>query len=286
MNKTPIRKGKKKRPYVIVWSSGAILILGIMVFLISGKLENTTIAPQVPVSQGETEPSKPEAQTFKYVEIVNACDWTGIGPCVNLRSGPGTTYPVVEHLRNGVVLEIGESVDADGLTWYKVIFRTWLRYPERVKGDLYVAHTDSVKVFTDVGYQEVTRPDASSGKRIIVDISEQLLYAYEGENLFMKEVISTGLDGSPTPRGNFFVFKKTPTRYMQGPIPEVSDQYYDLMGVPWDLYFTLGGAVIHGAYWHDNYGMKWSHGCVNLPVDKARKLYNWAGVGTSVKVQD
>ena len=66
---------------------------------------------------------------------------------------------------------------------------------------------------------------------------------------------------------------------MQGPIPGLSDQYYDLPGVPWNLYFTEYGAVIHGAYWHDNFGQPSSHGCVNLPIDEARKLYLWADVG-------
>ena len=101
----------------------------------------------------------------------------------------------------------------------------------------------------------------------------------------MQEAISTGLDDTPTPRGDFKVFKKTPSRYMQGPIKGVSDQVYDLPGVPWNLYFTEGGAVIHGAYWHDHFGKPWSHGCVNLPTETAKKLYLWADVGTSVHVQ-
>ena len=73
---------------------------------------------------------------------------------------------------------------------------------------------------------------------------------------------------------------------MQGPVPGVSDDAYDLPGVPWDLYFTHGGAVIHGAYWHDKFGEPWSHGCVNLPLQKAKELYLWADVGTPVTVQD
>lgn len=73
---------------------------------------------------------------------------------------------------------------------------------------------------------------------------------------------------------------------MQGPIPGVSDQYYDLPGVPWNLYFTVDGAVIHGAYWHNHFGEPWSHGCVNLPPQEAKRLYDWADLGTPVIVQD
>ncbi|MFA5877656.1 MAG: L,D-transpeptidase, partial [Candidatus Paceibacterota bacterium] len=60
----------------------------------------------------------------------------------------------------------------------------------------------------------------------------------------------------------------------------------DLPGVPWNLYFTLQGGAIHGTYWHTKFGEPWSHGCVNLPPAHAKKLYQWADVGTIVIVQD
>jgi lipoprotein-anchoring transpeptidase ErfK/SrfK len=72
---------------------------------------------------------------------------------------------------------------------------------------------------------------------------------------------------------------------MQGPLKGVSGQVYDLPGVPWDLYFTAEGAVIHGAYWHDKFGQPWSHGCVNLSPQNAKKLYLWADIGTTVIVR-
>jgi lipoprotein-anchoring transpeptidase ErfK/SrfK len=98
--------------------------------------------------------------------------------------------------------------------------------------------------------------------------------------------ISTGLELTPTPRGEFKVYLKTPTRYMQGPLPGISNQYYDLPGVPWNLYFTKEGAVIHGAYWHQSFGKPYSHGCVNVDPLLARTLYEWTDLGTSVVVRD
>ena len=73
---------------------------------------------------------------------------------------------------------------------------------------------------------------------------------------------------------------------MQGPIPDISEKQYDLPGVPWNLYFTEQGAVIHGAYWHNKFGQLWSSGCVNLPPEKAKKLYLWADLGMEVIVRD
>ena len=80
------------------------------------------------------------------------------------------------------------------------------------------------------------------------------------------------------------VYRKTPSRYMQGPLPNISSKYYDLPGVPWNLYFTREGAVIHGTYWHEKFGQPWSNGCVNVPYREAEALYHWAPLGTTVTV--
>lgn len=219
----------------------------------------------------------------EYIEIVNSCgpDWSG--GCLNARAHPSASSTSELLLRKGMVLKVATTTyqDEEGKSWYKVVFDEWLRYPDRLGSTLYVA-ADFVQPFSEV--PEPT--NASTTKHIIVDRSEQKLYAYDGDTLFMEAPVSTGLDLTPTPRGTFTVYQKTPTRYMQGPLPGISDQYYDLPGVPWDLYFTPEGGAIHGAYWHNHFGEEWSHGCVNLPLDLAHKLYDWAPVGTPVLVRD
>lgn len=222
--------------------------------------------------------------THLYIAVLTSCGPGYAGSCVRARSGPGTDYPVAMQLRKGVVLRVAGSVQREGRTWYKIGFDEWLRYPERAR-NVYVA-ADVVSPFSSVGPQDSDGATPVSTKRIIVDRSSQMLYAYDGDTLFMKQSVSTGLELTPTPRGTFHIFAKTPSRYMQGPIPGISDQYYDLPGVPWDLYFTAQGAAIHGAYWHSNFGRPWSHGCVNLPYAAAQELYAWADLGTTVVVRD
>lgn len=225
---------------------------------------------------------------FEYVEVIDSCGPHFGGECLRVRGGPGTEYPVVASVRNGMVLKVGGKVDNEERSWYKVVFDEWLRYPERMKGDWYLA-ADFVRILKDEGDRFVGDSDyATSGaKTITIDRSEQMLYAFLGSELFLETAISTGLELTPTPRGTFTIYKKTPSRYMQGPLPNLVDQqYYDLPGVPWNLYFTEGGAVIHGAYWHDSFGSRYSHGCVNLPTDVAHTLYTWAEIGTTVIVQD
>ncbi len=223
---------------------------------------------------------------YEYLEVLDGCGpYYDTGVCVNLRSGPGIEYPTVARLRTGIVLRVEKEVTVDGKVWNKIGFDNTVKYPDRLPKNLYVA-AEFVRIFYDDGNHALTKNNATTTKRIIVDISEQILYAYDGDTLFMKEPVSTGLELTPTDRGTFTVFKMTPARYMQGPLPGVSEQVYDLPGVPWNLYFTQGGAVIHGAYWHDHFGEQWSHGCVNLPPQKAKELYAWAVVGTKVTVQN
>ncbi len=234
--------------------------------------------------------SQPDTPTlFNYIEVTDGCGVHFAGECLRVRKGPGTEYPVVGRLRNGMVLKIGETIEQNGEIWHKIIFDEWLRYPERVTSDWYV-NGAYVRVVQDIGDEMLETTGSTTPtttKKIIVDRTAQKLYAYDGDTLFVEMPISTGLELTPTPRGTFTIFKKTPSRYMQGPLPNLVDQQsYDLPGVPWNLYFTDGGAVIHGAYWHDSFGIKYSHGCVNLSPENAHILYTWAELGTHVIVRD
>ncbi len=226
-----------------------------------------------------------EAKPFEYLEVTDGCDPYYVGTCVNMRSAPDVSAPVVERLRTGVVLKVESTVTVDGHDWYKIQMDKSIRFPERVTGDWYV-YADAVELFNDAGDKNLTKSSATTTKNIHVNLSEEMLYAYDGNELFMKVPVSTGLEYTPTPPGTFTVFRKTPSRYMQGPLPGVSTQVYDLPGVPWNLYFTNEGAVIHGAYWHDHFGEPWSHGCVNLSPENAKKLYMWADIGTPVIVKN
>lgn len=227
------------------------------------------------------------ASAYTYVEVTDSCGPYFEDECVNIRSGPGTDYPIINKLRKGAVLKVDNLIPGeDGKLWYEITFDEWVRYPERQEGTWYIA-ADFVREFQDIGEQVLDQNNKhTTEKAIIVDRSEQKLYAYDGDELFMEETISTGRELAPTPIGTFTAFKMTPSRYMQGPIPGITDQKYDLPGVPWAIYFTAEGAAIHGAYWHDNFGTPWSNGCVNLPPEKARELYDWAELGMKVTIRE
>ena len=222
-----------------------------------------------------------------YIEIIDSCNHAFDGDCLRARSGPGTDFQVVDRFRTGVVLRVSDKVVADGFEWFKISYGDQkLYYPERLPADIWIANVGVREFVEETPTTEWEDGVEETNKRIVVDLSDQTLKAYDGETLFMETTVSTGEEFSPTKVGSFEVFKMMPTRYMQGPIPGsgLTDEY-DLPGVPWDLYFTYDGAVIHGAYWHDEFGDEESHGCVNLRPSEAKKLYDWAVLGTLVVVE-
>jgi len=289
----------RAKHYLSILGAAGVMVLSFVgLWTLLGDLSH--LLPPIPASSqlailpieiaSTTSPVSPEPlkapASYTYIEITGGCDANYTGTCIVARSGPATSYAVVKRLRTGIILKTKSSVTIDGHTWYQVVFDEPLRYPERVTTAWYVAESESVRPFTSTGTETLEGTPSATNKRIIVDLSSQTLYAYEGDTLFMKVRVSTGISATPTPIGHFTIFKKTPSRYMQGPIPGISDHKYDLPGVPWDMYFTAQGAAIHGAYWHNDFGNLHSNGCVNLPLASAAQLYQWADLGTPVIVQE
>ena len=117
-------------------------------------------------------------------------------------------------------------------------------------------------------------------KWIEVDLSDQTLRAWDGNDLYLQTLVSTGLPWFPTPIGEFRIWVKLRASKMEG---GEGRYYYNLPNVPFVMYLTNDkvpkwkGYGLHGTYWHHDFGRQHSHGCVNLPTDMAEKLYYWAG---------
>ena len=112
---------------------------------------------------------------------------------------------------------------------------------------------------------------------IDIVLSEQRLYAYEGDTVVRSFVVSTGLPNTPTPVGRYAVWIKLRYDDMSGP------GYY-LPDVPYTMYFYKDYGI-HGTYWHNNFGTPMSHGCVNMITEEAGWLYDWSHVGIIVNVR-
>jgi len=109
-------------------------------------------------------------------------------------------------------------------------------------------------------------------KLIEVDLRRQLIIAYENQKPVFTTRTATGYFEGDTPRGEFIVERKQPSRHMSSNL-EGND--FDLPGVPWVCYISWTGVSLHGTYWHNNYGTPQSHGCINLTPEAAKWIYRW-----------
>ncbi|MGB9637221.1 MAG: L,D-transpeptidase [Microgenomates group bacterium] len=112
----------------------------------------------------------------------------------------------------------------------------------------------------------------SDQKWIEIDLSEQKLIAWQGDQKFLESLVSSG-KWAPTPKGEFRLWGKYRYIKMSGGSKELQTYYY-LPNVPYAMFFYKDFGL-HGTYWHNNFGQPMSHGCVNLPTFVAEKLFYW-----------
>jgi len=116
-------------------------------------------------------------------------------------------------------------------------------------------------------------------KWIELDLSTQMLVAYEGQTPVFSARMSSGRSRFPTVTGSYRVYLKYRTQRMRG--FQGTAEAYDIPNVPNVMYFYSGYAI-HGVWWHTNFGTPASHGCINLSQANAKWMYEWAPMGTMV----
>jgi len=120
---------------------------------------------------------------------------------------------------------------------------------------------------------ERPRGVAPTDRWLHIDLGDQVLAAYQGDTMVYATMVSTGKSGRRSTRthvGRFAIYGKTVHGSMRG---KPWDDYY-AEEVPWVMHFD-GGRALHGAYWHDQFGVEKSHGCVNLSPADAAWLFAW-----------
>lgn len=147
---------------------------------------------------------------------------------------------------------------------------------------LEVAPSYDQRVIAD-GAENLAYMAAPGEKWIDINLSNYHVTAYEGATAVLRMPLVPGAPLTPTITGQYSVYAKVPNQTMRG--FNVDGSRYETPNVPWVLYFH-GGYALHGAYWRSSFGYDagagGSHGCVNLPVDQAKQLYDWASIGDKV----
>ena len=160
----------------------------------------------------------------------------------------------------------------------------WYRIYDDLTGFPYHINPLHVRPIPEKDLAPISPEVPMEDKRIEVDLTMQTLSAFEADKRVLEATISSGLPNSSlntglstkTPQGEFRILDKMPAKHMgDGNLFADADDY-ELPGVPWTCFFTPQGHAFHGTYWHENFGVPMSHGCVNMRTEEAKWLFHWA----------
>jgi lipoprotein-anchoring transpeptidase ErfK/SrfK len=174
----------------------------------------------------------------------------------------------------------------DGKPWYQLTSEIddYLQYYVPATHLRPIPDEEITPISPDIPYE---------GKRIEVSLAAQALTCYEGDQPVFGARISTGLgthpvpEGTQTPTGNFHITSKTPSKHMGAIRASGAPDGYILPGVPWTSFFIYEtGVAFHGTFWHNNFGLPMSHGCINMRNADAKWLFRWVTPVFELPIKD
>lgn len=152
-------------------------------------------------------------------------------------------------------------------------------------GQMVMEIVEDTPVPTYAPHQQAAAPSYGGSKYILVDISEQHMYVYEGDALVYSFVASTGMNNA-TRVGTFAV---------QSKIPNAWGSTWSIWMPNWLGIYWAGGLEngIHAlpilpngaTLWAGLLGRPISYGCVVLGTYESSLLYDWAEIGTPVEIR-
>ena len=148
-------------------------------------------------------------------------------------------------------------------------------------GEFFWLDGAGVKVLTEADVAPISPNVDPKDKTIVADLTYQTLSCFEGKNEVYFCRISSGIkqdaNGMPsnelaTPVGDLMTHWKIISKNMTAGSAQAG---YSTPAVPWCTFVSGDGVAIHGAFWHNNFGDKISHGCINVSPSDAKWIFRW-----------
>ena len=149
-------------------------------------------------------------------------------------------------------------------------------------GEFYWGDGAGFKVLTEADVAPINPDFDPNEKRIEANLDFQTLSCYEGttEVYFCRIASGLGYDPSTgqtsdklaTPVGNLLTHWKIVSLNMTA---GTFQSGYSTPAVPWNTMISGDGVAIHGAFWHNAFGEKRSHGCINVTPEDAKWIFRW-----------
>ena len=130
----------------------------------------------------------------------------------------------------------------------------------------------------------------SLGKTIVVRISTNRLYLYDGMKLERTYPVATGQPQYPTPTGHFEIITKEVDPTWINPARDTwgKDEPAEILPGPGNplgtraMALSAPGILIHGTYDDESIGHHASHGCIRMHIPDSEVLFTLVDVGTPV----
>lgn len=119
-----------------------------------------------------------------------------------------------------------------------------------------------------------TKPTNPSAVKVHISTGAGRLYVTEGDQVLLATPVSVGTSAAPTPKGNFTINSKTRNR-RRASNPGA--------GYPMTYWMSFHSAA-YGMHWGFVKPYPCTHGCVRMPLNSARKVFDMTRVGTPVSV--
>ncbi len=149
-------------------------------------------------------------------------------------------------------------------------------------GEFFWGDGAGFKVLTEEDVAPINPEVDPNDKRIEADLDYQTLSCYEGNTEVYFCRISSGIGYDPetgqtseklaTPVGNLLTHWKIISENMTAGSFQSG---YSTPAVPWTTMISGDGVAIHGAFWHNAFGEKRSHGCINVSPEDAKWIFRW-----------
>ena len=151
-------------------------------------------------------------------------------------------------------------------------------------GDIFWAEGAAFRPLTGDEIAPISPDVDPNEKKVVVNVTNQYLSCFEGEKEVYFCRVSTGAGGdAATPLGEMTVWRKTFSIHMAA---GTVDAGYDTPGVSWTMLFSRDGQAIHSTFWHNQFGEKRSHGCVNCRPEDAKWIFRWTTPPVSLETSD
>jgi hypothetical protein len=244
-------------------------------YIWSSRIQPTRNLPNTPVTEIPAGQAGFWAEvTVPYVEL--ALDGAPVSPWIQSL----IQYNFPPRAYYGQVLWIDQIRQTNGFIEYR-----WNESPNGHGygfGDIFWLDGSGVKVLTEADVAPISPEIDPAEKHIVADLTYQTLSAFEGKTEVYFCRISSGAvydpltgaisDERATPVGDLLTNWKIISLNMSG---GGSASGYSTPAVPWSTIIHGDGIAIHGAFWHNDFGERRSHGCINVKPEDAKWIFRW-----------